>query len=145
MRRFCCYYRKLERSNPLSSNKLCSGCFWLMRFLYSEMPKITSFSHCISPRLPESATKVTISILRVNYTWDSAVQCHFTLPHSCTFTFWVPFWPNFHFFHIFRHQIGTFITTKGFNFAFRASCRLSRALQLLFQNFPPRFPGFCEH
>ena len=99
------------------SNKLCSGCFWLMHFLYSEMPKITSFSHCISPRLPESATKVTISILTVNYTWDSAVHCHFTLPHSCTFTFWVPFWPNFHFFHIFRHQIGTCITIKGFNFA----------------------------
>ena len=103
------------------------------------MPKITSFSHCISPRLPESATKVTISILRVNYTWDSAVHCHFTLPHSCTFTFWVPFWPKFHFFHIFRHQIGTFITTKGFNFAFRASCRLSRALQLCFQNFHHAF------
>ena len=134
-----------ESSSPLFSNKFCSGCFWLMHFLYSEMPKITSFSHCISPRLPESATKVAISILRVNYTWDSAVHCHFTLPHSCTFTFWVPFWPNFHFFHIFRHQIGTFIAIKGFNFAFRASCRLSRALQLLFQNFPPHFPGFCEH
>ena len=106
-----------------------------MHFLYSEMPKITSFSHCLSPRLPESATKVTISILRVNYTWDSAVHCHFTLPHSCTFTFWVPFWPNFHFFHTFRHQIGTFITIKGFNFAFRASCRLSRAWQLLFKTF----------
>ena len=116
-----------QNQGPLSSNKLCSGCFWLMHFLYSEMPKITSFSHCISPRLPESATKVAISILRVNYTWDSAVHCHFTLPHSCTFTFWVPFWPNFHFFHIFRHEIGTFITIKGFNFAFRASCRLSRA------------------
>ena len=112
MRRFCCYNRKWERSSPLSSNKLCSGCFWLMHFLYSEMPKITSFSHCISPRLPESATKVAISILRVNYTWDSAVHCHFTLPHSCTFTFWVPFWPNFHFFshfsasnwHFYHHQ-----------------------------------------
>ena len=110
-----------------------------MHFLYSEMPKITSFSHCISPRLPESATKVAISILRVNYTWDSAVHCHFTLPHSCTFTFWVPFWPNFHFFHYFRHQIGTFITIKGFNFAFRASCRLSRAWQLLFKTFHHTF------
>ena len=110
-----------------------------MHFLYSEMPKITSFSHCISPRLPESATKVTISILRVSYTWDSAVHCHFTLPHSRTFTFWMPFWPNFHFFHTFRHQIGTSITIKGFNFAFRASCRLSRAWQLLFKTFHHTF------
>ena len=132
MRRFCCYNRKSQRSSPLSSNKLRSGCFRLMHLLCSKMPKIKNFSHCISPRLPESATKITISILRVNYTWDSAVHCHFTLPHSCSFTFWVPFWPNFRFFHIFRHQVGTFITIKGFNFAFRASCRLSRALQLLF-------------
>ena len=131
--------------SPLSSNKLRSGCFWSMHFIYSKMPKITSFSHCISPRLPESATKVAISILRVNYTWGSAVHCRFALPYSCTFTFWVPFWPNSHFFHIFWHQIGTFITIKGFNFTFRASCWLSRALQLLFQSFLPHFPGFCEH
>ena len=49
------------------------------------------------------------------------------------------------FLDIFRHQIGTFITIKGFNFTFRASCRLPRALQLLFQNFPLNFPGFFEH
>ena len=84
-----------------------------MHFLYSEMPKITSFSHCISPRLPESATKVTISILRVNYTWDSAVHCHFTLPHSCTFTFWVPFWPNFHFFTFFGIKLALLSQSKA--------------------------------
>ena len=84
-----------------------------MRFLYSEMPKITSFSHCISPRLPESATKVTISILRVNYTWDSAVHCHSTLPHSCTFTFWVPFWPNFHFFTFFGIKLALLSQSKA--------------------------------
>ena len=65
-----------------------------MHFLCSKMPKITSFSHCISPRLPESATKVAVSILRVNYTWGNAVHGHLALPYSCTFIIWVPFWPN---------------------------------------------------
>ena len=106
-----------------------------MHFLCSKMPKISSFSHCVSPRLPESATKVAVSILRVNYTWGNALHGHLAFPYSCTFIFWVPFWPNFHFFHIFWRQIGTFITTKGSNSAFRALRLLSRALQLLFKTF----------
>ena len=97
-----------------------------MHFLYSEMPKITSFSHCISPRLPESATKVAISILRVNYIWDSAVHCHFTLPHSCTFTFWVPFC-----------QISTFFTFFGIKLALFSQSKASTS------PFVPR-AGFLE-
>ena len=110
-----------------------------------ENAKNHKFFALCQPRLPESATKVAVSIRRVNYTWGNAVHSHLALPYSCTFIFWVPFWPNFHFFHIFWRQVGTFITTKGSNSAFRALRRFSRALQLLFQNFPPSFPGFFEH
>ena len=125
---FCCTNRKWERSSPLRSNKLRAQDFQTMHFLCLKMLNVTSFSHRISPGLPESATNVADSVLWVGYAWGNTVHCFFTSLHVCTSVFWVPFRPYFHFFFTFLAPNRTFITTEGQNTACRALYQFSRAL-----------------
>ena len=67
MRYFYCKNRKEERSDSLCSTKLRSQDFQTMHFLCLKTPQITGFLHRVSPRLPESAAKVAVSVLWVCY------------------------------------------------------------------------------
>ena len=96
-----------------------------MHFLCLKMPKITSFSHCISPRLPES-TKVAISILRVNYTW--------AVPYTVVLHFHTRV--RSHFRCLFG-QISTFSTFFGIKLALSSQSKASTS------PFVPR-AGFLE-
>ena len=55
-----------------------------MHFLCLKTPQITCFLHRVSPGLPESATKVAVSVLWVSYACKNTVHCFSMLLHKCT-------------------------------------------------------------
>ena len=117
-----------------------------MHFLCLKTPQITGFLHRVSPRLPESAVKVTVSVLWVYYAWQNTVHCFFTLLHKCTpvflgaFLVRIPFFCNFlvlnrHFYHNQRQNYGLLCLVLAFS---------SLAAAFL-QHFSRSFPGSAEH
>ena len=77
-----------------------------------KMLQFASFSHNISLRLPESATKIVISALQVSS--EELLYTSFPYFHTrVRLCFWVLFWPFFHFLHFSGTTSALFLQTKA--------------------------------
>ena len=77
------------------------------------MPQNASFSHRISHRLPESATKVVFSVLWVSSARGTTVHRLFKVLHACTLVFFGAFLAKFPLFCIFLAQNRHFNHNQG--------------------------------
>ena len=78
------------------------------------------------PRLPKSAAKNAVSVLRVDYVTPYTALLHL---YTCVRSYFgCPLGQISTFSSLFWHQIGTFITTEGQDTAFRALYQFSQAL-----------------